>query len=63
MVTAMKKAGLDVSFCEIQVDFGHDSFLLAHEPLTRLVSGFLSRMSQDMAEKPGGARREAPDAL
>jgi homoserine O-acetyltransferase len=63
MVKAMKKAGLDVSFCEIRVDFGHDSFLLAHDPLTRLVSGFLSRMSQDMAERPGGVRREAPDAL
>ena len=42
MVKAMKKAGLDVSFCEIEVDFGHDSFLLAHEQLTRLISGFIN---------------------
>ena len=41
MVTAMKKAGRDVSFCEIDTDFGHDSFLLAHEQLTRLISGFM----------------------
>jgi homoserine O-acetyltransferase len=63
MVTAMKKAGLDVSFCEIQVDFGHDSFLLAHEQLTRLVSGFLKRMSQEGAGKTPLERTEGSDAL
>jgi homoserine O-acetyltransferase len=46
MVIAMKKAGLDVSFCEIETDHGHDSFLLAHEQLTRLISGFLQRVHQ-----------------
>ncbi|MBN1224982.1 MAG: homoserine O-acetyltransferase [Candidatus Aminicenantes bacterium] len=44
MVKAMKKAGLDVSFCEIETDFGHDSFLLAHDQLTRLISGFIDRI-------------------
>jgi homoserine O-acetyltransferase len=44
MVKAMKKAGLDVSFCEIQTDFGHDSFLLAHAQLTKLISGFMNRI-------------------
>ncbi len=44
MVKAMKKAGLDVSFCEIQTDFGHDSFLLAHAQLTKLISGFINRI-------------------
>ena len=63
MVTAMKKAGLDVSFCEIQVDFGHDSFLLAHEQLTRLVSGFLNRMSQETAGQTKGGKGEGSDAL
>jgi homoserine O-acetyltransferase len=63
MVTAMKKAGRDVSFCEIQVDFGHDSFLLAHDQLTRLVSGFLNRMSQDLAADTGAGRKESRDAL
>jgi homoserine O-acetyltransferase len=43
MVKAMKKAGLDVSFCEIETDSGHDSFLLANEQLTKLISGFLNR--------------------
>ena len=44
MVRAMKKAGLDVSFCEIETDFGHDSFLLAHDQLTKLISGFITRI-------------------
>jgi homoserine O-acetyltransferase len=44
MVKAMKIAGRDVSFCEIETDFGHDSFLLAHDQLTRLISGFLKRI-------------------
>jgi len=44
MVRAMKKAGLDVSFCEIETDFGHDSFLLAHDQLTKLISGFINRI-------------------
>jgi homoserine O-acetyltransferase/O-succinyltransferase len=44
MVTAMKKAGRDVSFCEIDADYGHDSFLLAEVPMTKLISGFLARI-------------------
>lgn len=44
MVKAMKKSGLDVSYCEIETDFGHDSFLLAHEQLTRLIRGFIKRI-------------------
>ena len=52
MVKAMKKAGRDVSFCEIDVDYGHDSFLLAYEQLTRLISGFLGRISDEGAARP-----------
>jgi len=44
MVRAMKKAGRDVSFCEIETDFGHDSFLLAQNQLTKLISGFINRI-------------------
>jgi homoserine O-acetyltransferase len=48
MVKAMKKAGLDVSFCEIEADFGHDSFLLAHDQLKRLISGFINRVNNEV---------------
>jgi homoserine O-acetyltransferase/O-succinyltransferase len=47
MVKAMKMAGRDVSFCEIETDFGHDSFLLAHDQLTRLIAGFLKRIRSE----------------
>ena len=44
MVKAMKKNGLDVSFCEITADWGHDAFLLPSERLTVLMKGFLERV-------------------
>ena len=40
----MKKNRLDVSFCEIEADWGHDAFLLPNERLTELIKGFLSRI-------------------
>lgn len=44
MVKAMKKCGLDVSFCEIEAKWGHDAFLLENERLTSLMRGFLNRV-------------------
>ena len=44
MVQAMKKNGLDVSFCEIEAQWGHDAFLLPSERLTSLLKGFLDRV-------------------
>ncbi len=41
LVQAMKKNGLDVSFCEIEADWGHDAFLLPNERLSSLIKGFL----------------------
>ena len=41
MVKAMKKNGLDVSFCEIEAEWGHDAFLLPNERLTALIKSFL----------------------
>ncbi|MFO7555688.1 MAG: homoserine O-acetyltransferase [Desulfobacterales bacterium] len=41
MVKAMKKNGLDVSFCEIEAEWGHDAFLLPNERLTALIKNFL----------------------
>ncbi len=47
MVRALTKAGRDVSFCEVDCDAGHDSFLLAEVPMTRLISGFLARVADE----------------
>lgn len=44
MVQAMKKSGLDVSFCEIEADWGHDAFLLPSQRLTTLIRSFLDRV-------------------
>lgn len=41
MVTAMKKNNLDVSFCEIEAQWGHDAFLLPSKKLDSLMTGFL----------------------
>ena len=47
MVKAMKKNGLDVSFCEIEANWGHDAFLISNERLTALIGGFLERVSTE----------------
>ncbi len=44
MVKAMKKNGLDVSFCEIVAQWGHDAFLLPSERLNVMMKGFLERV-------------------
>jgi homoserine O-acetyltransferase/O-succinyltransferase len=41
LVQALKRAGRDVSFCEIEADCGHDAFLIPDKRLNRLVRGFL----------------------
>lgn len=50
MVQAMKKNGLDVSFCEIEAHCGHDAFLLPNDRLTALIRGFLDRVSKETLE-------------
>ena len=47
MVQAMKKNGLDVSFCEIEAKWGHDAFLLPSERLSALIKGFLERVHSE----------------
>lgn len=41
MVKAMKKNSIDVSFCEIEAEWGHDAFLLPNPRLSNLIRGFL----------------------
>ena len=47
MVTALKKNGLDVSFCEIEADWGHDAFLLPNDRLSAMIRGFLERVHHE----------------
>jgi homoserine O-acetyltransferase len=47
MVKAMKKNDLDVSFCEINAQWGHDAFLLPNDRLDNLIKGFLRRVANE----------------
>jgi homoserine O-acetyltransferase len=47
MVKAMKKNGLDVSFCEIEAQCGHDAFLLPNERQSTLINRFLHRVAAE----------------
>jgi homoserine O-acetyltransferase/O-succinyltransferase len=51
MVQAMKKCGLDVSFCEIEAEWGHDAFLLPNVRLTSLIKGFLARVTKETGKE------------
>jgi homoserine O-acetyltransferase len=50
IVKALKKNGRDVSFCEIEADWGHDAFLLPSERLKALIHGFLDRIYHETAQ-------------
>ena len=41
IVAALRRNNADVSYAEIQSDYGHDAFLLEVETLTHLVRNFL----------------------
>ncbi len=43
IVKALKMNGIDVTYCEISSDYGHDAFLLEFVEETKLVSHFLER--------------------
>ena len=49
MVKAIKKAGKDVSFLEIEAEWGHDAFLIPNPRLSGIIGGFLSRVFNETA--------------
>lgn len=48
IVRALKKNGRDVSFCEIEAQWGHDAFLLPNERLNEMIRGFLDRVYREI---------------
>lgn len=46
-VQALKKNGLDVSFCELEAKWGHDAFLLPNERLNSMIKSFLDRINDE----------------
>ena len=51
IVQALKKNGLEVSFCEIEAEWGHDAFLLPNTRLTSLIRGFLERVYTEIRQQ------------
>lgn len=47
LVQALKRAGRDVSFCEIEADAGHDAFLIPDKRLQNLLRGFLDGITRN----------------
>ncbi|MDH4319503.1 MAG: homoserine O-acetyltransferase, partial [Desulfobulbaceae bacterium] len=47
LVSALKKNGCDVSFCEIEAQWGHDAFLLPNDRLDTIIEKFLLRISNE----------------
>ena len=47
IVTALKKNRKNVSYCEIQSDYGHDAFLLECEQQSVMIRHFLARISKE----------------
>lgn len=50
LVRGLKRNGLDVSFCEIRADCGHDAFLIANDRLSGLMAGFLAGVAAGKGE-------------
>ncbi|MGQ4873466.1 MAG: homoserine O-acetyltransferase MetX [Promethearchaeia archaeon] len=46
IVKALKSDGINVSFAEIDINYGHDSFLIKCEDLKILVRNFLNKLSE-----------------
>ena len=48
IVSALRGRNIDVAFCELAADYGHDSFLLENKQQTDMVRGFLRSVEQDV---------------
>lgn len=48
IVKALKTNDIDVSFCEVSSDYGHDSFLVEVEGQSRLIKHFLARVQKEI---------------
>ena len=51
LVSALKKNGCDVSFCEINSEWGHDAFLMPCERLDNMIKQFLRRIENEIGNE------------
>jgi homoserine O-acetyltransferase/O-succinyltransferase len=48
-VSALRSRNIDVSFCELNSNYGHDAFLLETREQSEMISGFLASVSRDLS--------------
>jgi homoserine O-acetyltransferase len=53
-VSALRSRGIDVAFCELNSNYGHDAFLLESKEQSEMIAGFLESVQRDLQ------RQEAP---
>ena len=58
-VSALRGRNVDVAFCELESEYGHDAFLVETREQTEMISGFLASVSREMARGDGAITREA----
>ncbi len=51
IVRALKMNGIDVTYCEISSDYGHDAFLLEFQEETKLIKHFLDNTHKKLERK------------
>jgi methionine biosynthesis protein MetW len=49
-VSALRSRNIDVAFCELNSNYGHDAFLLETREQSEMITGFLSNVSRDLAK-------------
>ena len=47
LVKACKMNGINVTYCEISSDYGHDAFLIEYEEETKLIMHFLEKVNNN----------------
>ena len=48
IVSALRSRNVDVAFCELTSQYGHDAFLLETKEQTEMITGFLASVSRDL---------------
>jgi len=56
IANALRANGLDVTYVNVESDYGHDAFLLEVEEMTRLISAFLRNLLEELR---AGVRKSA----
>ena len=63
-VSALRSRNIDVAFCELTSNYGHDAFLLETKEQSEMMTGFLDSVYRDLSrgarQRPGRVANAAP---